>query len=242
MADRKELSVDSPLLDFDLHHDQHGALSLLEVIDPIIDALEEGEERHLELLWRKARAFFDASEQLPVGDKKGKEKHLRDGVEVAEKLLELADDEYWPAHKWFAVLKSGLSTHLPTKEKVANAYLIREHADRVLELHPEDTTTTHLIGRWCFNVASVGWMERKVAQVVFATPPESSYDEALEYFLKADALNPTLRNTQFIAQCHELLKQKDEARAAYQKCAEWDAKTEHDRQVVAEANAKLKRM
>lgn len=29
----------------------------------------------------------------------------------------------------------------------------------------------------CFEVASVGWMTRQIAQAIFATPPKSSFDE-----------------------------------------------------------------
>jgi hypothetical protein len=43
-----------------------------------------------------------------------------------------------------------------------------------------DQTLNHLLGRWCYAVASVSWMERKLASAIFATPPESSYDEALK--------------------------------------------------------------
>lgn len=42
-----------------------------------------------------------------------------------------------------------------------------------------DQTLNHLLGRWCFAVASISWMERKLASAIFASPPESSYDEAL---------------------------------------------------------------
>jgi len=34
------------------------------------------------------------------------------------------------------------------------------------------------------------WYQRKVASAVFATPPISSFDEALIYFLKAEEVDP----------------------------------------------------
>lgn len=51
-----------------------------------------------------------------------------------------------------------------------------------------DPTVQHILGRWCFSVASVGFIERKLASVIFATPPESSFEEALPYFLKHEEL------------------------------------------------------
>ena len=31
--------------------------------------------------------------------------------------------------------------------------------------------------RWCYGIANIGWMERKLASTLFATPPESSFEE-----------------------------------------------------------------
>ena len=42
----------------------------------------------------------------------------------------------------------------------------------------------------CYNIASMPWYQRKVASAVFATPPISSFDEALIYFLKAEEVDP----------------------------------------------------
>ncbi len=47
-----------------------------------------------------------------------------------------------------------------------------------------DQTLNHLYGRWCYAVAGISWLERKLAATFFATPPESSYEEALKYFVQ----------------------------------------------------------
>jgi len=41
----------------------------------------------------------------------------------------------------------------------------------------------------CYNIASMPWYQRKIVSAVFATPPISSFDEALIY-LKAEELDP----------------------------------------------------
>lgn len=35
----------------------------------------------------------------------------------------------------------------------------------------------------------LSWVERKLAATLFATPPESTIEDALKYFLKAEELN-----------------------------------------------------
>lgn len=37
----------------------------------------------------------------------------------------------------------------------------------------------HVLGRWCFAVSNIGWMERSLASALFASPPSSSFQEAL---------------------------------------------------------------
>lgn len=41
----------------------------------------------------------------------------------------------------------------------------------------------------CFQVASLPWLKRKAASVI-GTIPNSSYEEAISYFEKANAANP----------------------------------------------------
>jgi hypothetical protein len=51
-----------------------------------------------------------------------------------------------------------------------------------------------------FQVAGIKWWEAKIAATLFGSVPQSSYEEALQYFLRADELNSEwVENTLFIA-------------------------------------------
>ncbi len=39
-------------------------------------------------------------------------------------------------------------------------------------------------------MAGLSWLERKAAAALFATPPEATYDETLQSFMRAEELNP----------------------------------------------------
>lgn len=41
-----------------------------------------------------------------------------------------------------------------------------------------------------FSFANVPWYQRKIASVIFATPPSGTFEEALENFLLAEKLEP----------------------------------------------------
>jgi len=121
-----------------------------------------------------ARAHFDLADTKP-GDAKFRQEILTKGLEHATKALEV-DDKNAYCHKWFAIMTSSVGDFLGNKEKIGNAFKIKEHAMKANELKPNDATTLHLLGRWCYNVSSIGWLERKLAATLFATPPESSFE------------------------------------------------------------------
>ena len=54
-------------------------------------------------------------------------------------------------------------------------------------------------GIFC-QVSGIKWWEAKIAATLFGSVPQSTYDEALQYFLRADELNSEwVENTIFIA-------------------------------------------
>ena len=48
---------------------------------------------------------------------------------------------------------------------------------RAIECDASDATSMHLLGQWCYSVVSIPWYQRKIASVLFATPPHSTYEE-----------------------------------------------------------------
>ena len=58
------------------------------------------------------------------------------------------------------------------------------------------------------------WYERQIASLLFASPPQSSYDAALALFLKAEQLDPGFykKNAQMLASTYYKLGKVDEAK------------------------------
>jgi len=191
-----------------------------------------------EITWRFARAYFNISEEKP-DDKEYKKQMCMKGLEIAQLALK-QNEAHWAGHKWVAIMLSAVADLLATKEKIENAFKIKEHALKALEYRPEDATTTHLLGRWCYNVASIGWFERKIAATLFASPPESTYDEALNYFLKAGEIEKNFaRNDLCTADTYVQLGKKDKAKEYYQKAISAPVVSEADKALNQEAKTKL---
>jgi len=191
----------------------------------------------VEVLWRLCRSYFSLSEDTQ--DKNEKKELVTKGVDLARRGLEL-NDKHWATHKWFAILIGTLGEFIPTKEKIGNSFQIKEHALKALELKPDDGSVMHMLGKWCYAVANIGWLERTAASALFATPPSATFEEALEWFLKSQEAIPSVRNAILIGDTYVALKQAPKAKEWYKKASELPYKGAAEEQFHNEAVQKAK--
>lgn len=161
----------------------------------------------VEFLWRLARAYSDMFYLTDdVEEKKG---FAADGKIVAGKAVEL-DDKSAGSHRWYAIMCGYMSEFENVQNKIKNGYLFKEHLDKAIQLHPEDPLQYYLLGRWCYAVSQLSWIERKVAATLFGNPPTATVQEALQNFLKAEEMHPAYSkyNYVFLAKCYKDLGQK----------------------------------
>ncbi|XP_046498465.1 regulator of microtubule dynamics protein 1 isoform X4 [Equus quagga] len=95
---------------------------------------------------------------------------------------------------------------------------------KAIELNPKDATSIHLMGIWCYTFAEMPWYQRRIAKVLFAAPPSSTYEEALGYFHRAEQGKTYLKLHNKKLAAFWLMKAKDHP-----------AHTEEDKQVQTEA-------
>ncbi|XP_040921134.1 regulator of microtubule dynamics protein 3 [Toxotes jaculatrix] len=170
---------------------------------------EYGDSR--EFLWRLARAYsdmYDSSE-----DKQEKKTYAQQGLEEAELALK-KNGLNAECHKWFAVLTGLTSQHESMHSKLKSSHILKEHLDRAIALRDDDPMCFLLLGKWCYEVATLDWLERKAAAALYQSPPSSTLHDALENFLKAEELSPGFSKTVrlYIAKCHKELGNISEAR------------------------------
>ncbi|XP_060684294.1 regulator of microtubule dynamics protein 3-like [Hemiscyllium ocellatum] len=154
-----------------------------------------------EFCWRLARAYCDMVEISK--DQIEKKSFLVKGKEEAEAGLR-KDNANAECHKWYAILCGKQADNETVQNRIKAGHSFKEHIDKAIELKPNDPSLYYLLGRWCYEVAQLGWIERKAAATFYGTPPSSTIDEALNNFLKAEELKPGYSkvNSVYIAKCY----------------------------------------
>ncbi|NXO33511.1 RMD2 protein, partial [Locustella ochotensis] len=168
-------------------------------------------ENCVDFLWRLARAYGDLFEMTTDAEEKRK-------YECSERCFKLwfSNVRNLQSNKWqhlFAIMCGYMSQFESVQNKIRNGYLFKEHLDKAIELKPQDPFLYYLNGRWCYSVAQLSWLEKKVAAALFGTPPTSTVEEALQNFLKAEEMRPGYSkcNYVYLAKCYKDLGQRNNA-------------------------------
>ncbi|XP_030070586.1 regulator of microtubule dynamics protein 3 [Microcaecilia unicolor] len=157
-----------------------------------------------DFLWRLARAYSDMCEIAEDADEK--KSYALEGKEVAEAVVQKCDQTA-ECHQWFAILCGQLSDHESIQKRIQTGYVFKEHIEKAISLKPDDAKSYYLLGRWCYQIANLGWLERKTASALYETPPTATIYDALQNFLKAEQLSPgfSMATRVYLAKCYSSL-------------------------------------
>nr|XP_045606970.1 regulator of microtubule dynamics protein 1-like [Procambarus clarkii]XP_045606971.1 regulator of microtubule dynamics protein 1-like [Procambarus clarkii]XP_045606972.1 regulator of microtubule dynamics protein 1-like [Procambarus clarkii]XP_045606973.1 regulator of microtubule dynamics protein 1-like [Procambarus clarkii]XP_045606974.1 regulator of microtubule dynamics protein 1-like [Procambarus clarkii] len=187
-----------------------------------------------EILWRLGRATYEKAKSTKT---EAERKVLyREALDYVEAALAI-NPENFAVHKWMAILIDYVYGYEGNKARISQSYNVKNHMMKACELNPSDGTSWYLLGFWYYSIANIPWYQRKIASVVFATPPEGTYEEALKYFLHAEQVAPSFysKNLLMIGKCYQMLGQNAEAKEYILRTTNYPIKTEDDKEAVAEA-------
>lgn len=185
--------------------------------------------QHQDFLWRRARSCSDMIEL--TDDMTEKKSYAVEGKEEAEAALEKGDQSA-ECHKWFAILCGQLSDYEGIQKRIQIGYTFKEHIEKAISLQPNDPKCYYLLGRWCYQVSNLGWLERKTCAALYDTPPSATTDEALQNFLKAEELSPGSSKAArvYIAKCYMDLGDQSLANHWMNLAAELPDRTKDDKE------------
>uniref|UniRef100_A0A665TSL0 Regulator of microtubule dynamics protein 2 n=1 Tax=Echeneis naucrates TaxID=173247 RepID=A0A665TSL0_ECHNA len=168
-------------------------------------------------LWRLIRAYCDLHDVSSTQE----EKNLTNGTNGLCR---------------YAIMCGIMAEYDTVQNKIKNGYIFKDHLDKAIELKPEDPMSYYLLGRWCYAVAQLSWLERKVAATLFGEPPTATVEDALKNFLKVEEIQPgySKLNYVFLAKCHKDLGQVEKARRMYEAACSMSVVSKEDNEAQKE--------
>lgn len=163
-------------------------------------------------LWRLTRAYSDVHDFCSTLEEK--KEFAENGKKVGEEAVQL-NPTCADSHQWYAIMCGIMAEYDTIQNKIKNGYIFKDHLDKAIELKPHDPLSYYLMGRWCYAVAQLSWLERKVAATLFGEPPSATVEDALKNFLKVEEIQPgySKLNYVYLAKCYKDLGQKEQARS-----------------------------
>lgn len=170
---------------------------------------DPGLDKDCEFLWRLAKACILWANSMEKKNPKRKE-IIFEGRDIAIRAYAL-DDQNFEALRWTAVLTGASTEFLGVRDRIREGKVFTDHLNKAIALDPKEFTLLHLRGRFCFEVASLNWLEKKVANTLFSGVPDCTTDDALADFIEAEKYAPFAwaENLLFIARCYTMKNQKE---------------------------------
>ncbi|KAB0374903.1 regulator of microtubule dynamics protein 3 isoform X2 [Muntiacus reevesi] len=204
---------------------QEDVLPLLQQADELHQGSEQGKREGFQLLlnnklahgsrqdflWRLARAYSDMCELAEEASEK--RSYALSGKEAAEVALEKGNENA-ECHQWYAVLCGQLAEHEGIQRRIQSGFSFKEHVDKAIALKPENPMAHFLLGRWCYQVSHLSWLEKKTATALSESPLGATVQDALSSFLKAEELQPGFSKAGriYICKCYKELGKNPEAK------------------------------
>ncbi|GAB4377608.1 MAG: hypothetical protein Kow0042_25600 [Calditrichia bacterium] len=203
----------------------------------------EADPGNYEAAWKLSRAYVDVGETFQ--DKEQRKEYFQKGEEFARKAVEI-DSNGSKGHLYLSIALGRVALDAGKKEQVRLSKEIKEEVDKALALDPNDDIALHVLGRWHRKMATLGWIQRKFADIFLGgVPKDASVEKSAECFQRAIEINPGHINHHLeLAMTLEELNRKEDAIAEYKKVLELpkkDADDDHYKEIARERLEKLEK-
>jgi len=142
-----------------------------------------------EVRWKLARANVHRGMVVP---EKEREKWFVTAEGHARRATVLCPDSP-DAHFFLAVSIAQITKVIGGKRRIELSKDVKREAETALAIDPAHAGAMHVLGRWNYEIAGLGWISKVAAKVVYGgVPPGASYEQAKEWFERAIASRPDM--------------------------------------------------
>ena len=119
-----------------------------------------------------------------------KQNYYKTAEYLAKKAIQ-SNSNNADAHYTYAMALGRINENASSKQKIANAKLIKSEVDRSIALNPKQAGAYHILGRWHRTIAGFNMVEKAMINSFFGgVPPGGSYEDAVKAFMTAITIEP----------------------------------------------------
>ena len=142
-----------------------------------------------DVLWKLARSDINRGMVAPNDEKS---RWFVSSEALSRRCVSLYPDSS-EAHFFLAVSIGQLTKVVGNKRRIELSADVKREAETTLSLDPQHAGAMHILGRWNYEIASLGWLSKVAAKVVYGgVPPGASYAQAKQWFERAIEVRPDL--------------------------------------------------
>jgi len=142
-----------------------------------------------------------------------------------------------------AVCHGTLAVYSDTRTKIKYSRLVKEDSERALALDPDYDWAHHLLGRWHYEVASLGATTRLLVRIIYGGLPDASVEQAITHLERAVALAPDVCPHHLeLGFAYLAANQREKARQAFKQGLALPSVRKHDDAAKARAREALTRL
>ena len=172
-----------------------------------------------------------------------KMKYYKSAEYLAKKAIKV-NEASADAHYALAMALGRINENASSKQKIANAKIIRAQVDRAIALNPKLAGAYHILGRWHRTIAGFSAIEKAMINSFFGGVPQGgSYEDAIKSFMTAISLEPKYMNHQYeLAQTYYEMGKTVEAKLWAKKALEIIPSNEDDIKAKKDCEELLKKL
>ena len=141
------------------------------------------------ILQKISRQYSDAT--LDTSDVAEKKRLCTEALAYAQRAVEL-DPKNAVSQLSLAICYGKLGTYSDTRTKIEYSRRVKEYADVAVTLDPNYDYAHHVLGRWNYEVASLGFGTRLIVRVIYGGLPSASTAEGVRQLRRATEISPQL--------------------------------------------------
>lgn len=200
-------------------------------------AADRAQPNDAAILQKIARQYSDLVTELTTDDER--RGYAQTALDYSLRAVALAPQN--PENVLSLAVSHGkLAVYSDTKTKIQYSRLVKEEAERALGIDPNYAWAHHVLGRWHYEVATLGFATRFFVRVIYGGLPAASTAEAVRHLQRAVDLEPNeLAHQLELGFALAADGQKENARAQFAKGLALPSRQKHDESAKTRARSAL---